>query len=306
MLLMVSVLIFAVLRLLPGDPVLTRFGSTPGVDPAQIEELRRSAGLDKPLVTQYYEWISGLVRGDLGESYFNQFSVGTLIAQRLPSTVELMVLVVILSVAIALPLGVISALRPHGVVDRALATVSAAGMAMPPFLVGVLFIVIFAVELRWLPARGSVPLAEDPVAHFQHLLLPSLTLAVAAAPLLLRFLRSSMVEVLSSTYIRTAEGKGASRWRVVVHHALRNALIPSLTMLGLIVGYTLGGVVIIEYVFGLKGLGSLAVEAVFNRDYAVLQSVTLLISAMFILTSLVVDLLYGVLDPRLRVGRPRV
>lgn len=305
MLVTVSILIFVVLRLLPGDPIITRLGATPGVDPKTIQALRKSAGLDSPLVLQYLRWVGGVVHGDFGQSYFNQYSVGRLIAESLPSTLELTALSMLMSIILAVPLGILAALRPRGFLDRMISTGAAAGLALPQFLVGIMLILVFAVRLHWLPARGAVSFSSSPVQHFQHLILPSLTLAIAATPLLLRFLRSSMVEVLGATYIRTAEGKGASRLRVVIGHAFRNAMIPSLTVLGLIVGYTLGGVVIIEYIFGLPGLGSLAVQSVFNRDYAVLQSVTLLISAMFILTSLVVDLLYGILDPRLRVARAR-
>jgi len=303
MLVAVSILIFVVLRLLPGDPIITRLGATPGVDPETIRQLRKTAGLDDPLAVQYFRWVGGVLHGDFGQSYFNQYSVGTLIAQSLPATLQLTAVSMVLSIILAVPLGIVAALRPRRLLDRLISTGAAAGLALPQFLVGIILILIFAVRLRWLPARGAVPFSTSPAEHFEHLLLPSLTLAIAATPLLLRFLRSSMVDVLGATYIRTAEGKGASRLRVVLGHALRNAMIPTLTMLGLIVGYTLGGVVIIEYIFGLPGLGSLAVRSVFNRDYAVLQSVTLLISAMFILTSLAVDLLYGVLDPRLRVAR---
>jgi peptide/nickel transport system permease protein len=300
MLIATSLIIFIVLRLLPGDPVITRLGSTPGVDAAMIERLRQEAGLDAPMIQQYLTWIGGLVRGDFGQSYFNQFSVTELIGQRLPATLELTFLGILLAVIIALPLGVLASLRPLGVVDRIVTAFSTVGMALPQFLIGIALIIVFAVQTKLLPARGYTPFDEDPGENLVRMVLPALTLAIAASPLLIRYLRASMIEVLDSSYIRTATGKGQSRWGVVIGHGLRNALIPSLTMLGLIVGYTLGGVVIVEYVFGIPGLGSLAIDAVFKRDYAVLQSVVLLISAMFIITTLIVDLLYGVLDPRLR------
>ena len=300
MLVATSLIIFIVLRLLPGDPVITRLGSTPGVDAAMIERLRQEAGLDAPMIQQYLTWIGGLVRGDFGQSYFNQFSVTELIGQRLPATLELTFLGILLAVIIALPLGVLASLRPLGVVDRIVTAFSTVGMALPQFLIGIALIIVFAVQTKLLPARGYTPFDEDPGENLVRMVLPALTLAIAASPLLIRYLRASMIEVLDSSYIRTATGKGQSRWGVVIGHGLRNALIPSLTMLGLIVGYTLGGVVIVEYVFGIPGLGSLAIDAVFKRDYAVLQSVVLLISAMFIITTLIVDLLYGVLDPRLR------
>lgn len=305
MLVATSLLVFIVLRLLPGDPVITRLGSTPGVDAETIARLREEAGLDAPIVVQYLRWIGGIFVGDFGQSYFNQFSVTELIAQRLPATLELTFIGIALAVVIATPAAVIAAVRPLGVVDRILTAISTAGMALPQFLIGIVLIVVLAVQLKVLPARGYTPFTEDPGENLVRMVLPGLTLAFAAAPLLMRFLRSATIEVLNQPYIRTARGKGQSSAGVVVGHGLRNALIPGLTMLGLIVGYTLGGVVIVEYVFGIPGLGSLAIDAVFKRDYAVLQSVVLLISAMFILTTLAVDLLYGVLDPRLRTRRRR-
>lgn len=305
MLIATSLLVFIVLRLLPGDPIITRLGSTPGVDAETIARLRQEAGLDAPIWEQYLNWFGGILRGDFGQSFFNQFSVNELIAMRLPATLEVTVISIILAILIAIPAAVTSALRPLGRIDRVVTAVSTAGMAFPQFLIGILLIVVFAVNLKWLPARGYIPFEQDPAGNLIRMILPAFTLALASAPLFIRFLRASMIEVLSSSFIRTATGKGLSRWAVVIGHGLRNALIPSLTMLGLVVGYTLGGVVIIEYVFGIPGLGSLAIDAVFKRDYAVLQSVVLLISAMFILTTLVVDLLYGVLDPRLRIGARR-
>ncbi|WP_424937069.1 MULTISPECIES: ABC transporter permease [Bacteria] len=302
MLIATSLLVFVVLRLLPGDPVITRLGSTPGVDAATLQRLREEAGLDAPIIEQYLRWVGGIATGDFGQSYFNQFSVTELIAQRFPATLELTLIGILVAVLIALPAAVLASLRPLGVLDRVLTAISTAGMALPQFLIGILLIVVFAVQLKVLPARGYTPIGENLGQNLVRMILPALTLAFAAAPLLMRFLRASMVEVLDAPYIRTAKGKGQSAAGVVLGHALRNALIPGLTMLGLIVGYTLGGVVIVEYVFGIPGLGSLAIDAVFKRDYAVLQSVVLLISAMFILTTLVVDLLYGVLDPRLRTS----
>ncbi|MBB4660933.1 peptide/nickel transport system permease protein [Conexibacter arvalis] len=302
MLVAASVLVFAVLRLLPGDPVITRLGATAGANPELLDRLRRDAGLEDSILSQYFSWIGGALTGDFGQSYFSQFSVTELISRRIGPTLELTFIAILFSLLIAVPAAVKCSLNPGGAFDRFATGLSTAGMALPQFLLGVLLIMVFAVQLRVLPARGYVPFADDPVGNLERMVMPALTLAFAASPLVLRFLRASMIEALASSYVRTAEGKGVPRRRVVIGHALRNALIPGLTMLGMIVGYTLGGAVIIEYVFGIPGLGSLAVESVFKRDYAVLQSVVLLISALFIFTTLVVDLLYGVLDPRLRVG----
>ena len=302
MLVAASVLVFVILRLLPGDPIITRLGATAGANPEAIDQLRREAGLEDPILRQYFDWVGGVLTGDFGQSYFSQFSVTELISRRIGATLELTGVAIFFSLLIAVPAAVFCSLRRGSWFDRLVTTGSTIGMALPQFLLGILLILVFAVELRWLPARGYVPFVDDPAENVKRMILPALTLAIAAAPLLLRYLRASMIEVLDSSYIRTAEGKGVPHRRVVVSHALRNALIPGLTMLGMIVGYTLGGVVIVEYVFGIPGLGSLAVESVFKRDYAVLQSVVLLISALFIFTTLVVDVLYGVLDPRLRGG----
>jgi peptide/nickel transport system permease protein len=302
-LLAVSIGVFVALRVLPGDPITSRLGNSPGIGHAAIDQMRRQFGLDRPLVSQYLTWIGGVVRGDFGKSYSSQTSVGSLIASALPPTVELTITSIILSVAIALPVGILSGSRPNSTFDRVATALSTAGMAFPPFLLGIVLILLFSVGLAWVPARGFVPLTTSVSQNLVGMILPSVTLALVAAPLMVRFLRASMIEVLNSTFVRTAQGKGLGRRQVVMGHALQNALIPGLTMLGLIVGYTLGGVVVIEYVFGFSGLGSLAVRAVSTRDYPILEAVTLLISAMFILTTLVVDLSYGWLDPRLRVGR---
>ncbi len=303
MLVAASALVFAILRLLPGDPIITRLGATAGANPEAIDQLRREAGLDDPIVTQYLRWLGDIFTGDFGQSYFSQFSVTELIDRRIGPTLELTAVSIVFSLLIAVPLAVFCSLRRGSWLDRAVTTGSTVGLALPQFVLGILLILVFAVELQWLPARGYVPFNEDPGENVRRMILPALTLAIAAAPLILRYLRASMIEVLDSSYIRTAEGKGVPHRRVVIAHALRNALLPGLTMLGMVIGYTLGGVVIVEYVFGIPGLGSLAVESVFKRDYAVLQSVVLLICALFILTTLVVDILSEFLDPRLRTGR---
>jgi len=305
MLIATSLLIFVALRLLPGDPIITRLGATPGIDLDTIQRLREEAGLEAPVLEQYFRWVSGIATGDFGQSFFNQFSVTELIVMRLPATLQLTFTGIVIATLIAVPAGVWASLKPLGVVDRIITALSTASIAVPQFIVGIVLILIFAVQLQWLPARGYVPITESLSENLIRMILPALTLGIASAPLLLRYLRATMIEVLAAPYIRTAVGKGQSSTGVLLKHALRNALIPTLTMLGLIVGYSLGGVVIIEYVFGIPGVGSLAIEAVFKRDYAVLQSVVLLVAALFLLVSLIVDLLYGVLDPRLRVGQKR-
>ncbi|TCO55866.1 ABC transporter permease [Actinocrispum wychmicini] len=295
-----SILIFAVLRALPGDPVLARLGTLQGVDQSTIDRLRASAGLDRPVAVQYLNWVGGMLHGDLGASYLTNRPVSTLIAERLGPTLELTILAVLLSVLIALPAAIAAANRPGGWADRVISVLASAGMAFPPFVAGILLILVFSVSLRWLPSIGYVPLLRDPGRNLAGMIMPAIALSLAAAPLLLRYLRTEMITALSSQYVRTAEGKGAPKRVVVLRHALRNAALPSLAMLGLIVGYTLGGSVIVEYVFGFSGLGSLSVESAFRRDYAVLQSVVMVVSGLFIVVTLAVDLVTWWLDPRTR------
>lgn len=298
-----SVLIFVVLRVIPGDPVITRLGATTGNDPHTVVLLRHELGLDKSIPQQYFDWISRAVRGDLGKSYFSQYPVSTLIGQRLMPTIELTFVSLLFALMIALPAGLVTGMRPNSIWDRLLAACVTAGMAFPPFLLALVLISIFSVRLGLLPTRGYVPLTRDPIGNLRTVMLPALTLGIIAAAPILRFLRASLLEMLSASFTRTAEGKGLNRRQVVMKHALPNALIPTVTILGLIAGYTLGGVVIVEYVFGWQGLGALAIEAVFNRDYGVLQGVVLLVAALFMGINLAVDLLYGVIDPRLRVAQ---
>lgn len=302
MLIATSVLVFVVLRLLPGDPILTRLGESATVSPEVVAELRRELGLDQPIVLQYWSWLSGAVRGDFGRSYFSQYPVSDLIQQRIESTVELALIALVLTIVLAAPVSIASVRRPGGVVDRIVQVCCSVAMSTPQFLLGLVLILIFGIWLDLLPSRGSVPLAEDVGSNLVRMIMPATTLALVSAPALVRFLRASLLEALASPYVRTAEGKGVDRRGIVIKHALQNAVIPALTVVGMMTGGLLGGAVVVEYVFGFSGLGSLVIEAVGKRDYAIVQAVTLLISAMFILVSLAVDLLYGVVDPRLRVG----
>jgi len=297
-----SALVFFVLRLLPGDPVITSLGASPGVSKAMIARLRHESGLDRPIIAQYLSWLWAALHGNLGKSYFSQFPVTSLIRTRLPPTLELTFLGVLLSIVFAFPGALWAARHPRGVVDSGFDAFWTVSLSLPAFIVGIFLTYFLAVRAGALPARGYVPLVDDPVDNLRHFVLPALTLALAGAPLLYRFLRASLLEQMNEAYVRTARGKGLTERPVVLRHALRNSLGPSLTMLGLIVGYTLGGAVIIEYVFGIPGLGSLAIESVMDRDYNILQSVVILVSAAFIVTSLIVDILYAALDPRHRLA----
>ncbi|WP_343075627.1 ABC transporter permease [Conexibacter arvalis] len=297
-----SLLTFALLRVVPGDPTITKLGGARNIDPAALAELRHELGLDRSVVAQYLSWVGGLLQGDLGQSYFSQYAVTTLIGQRVVPTLELAGLAFVVGLVLAVPAALVSATRPRSIAARLVNAATAALMAAPPFLVGIAFVVVLSVQAGLLPARGYVPFVEDPLENLRLVAMPALTLGLAVAAPLVVLLRASLGETLRAPFIRTATGKGLQRRRVVLGHALPNALIPSLTYLGVTVGYLLGGVVVVEYVFGWPGLGSLVVDAVLKRDYAVLQSVVLLAVAIFVFVTFVTDLLYGVLDPRLRVG----
>ena len=295
-----SVVLFTLMRIIPGDPVITRLGSNAGTTMATVKELRRELGLNQPIWMQYLHWIGGVVHFDLGKSYFSQTTVSTLIGQRFWPTFELTVATLVLDVLVTVPVAILCAARPNGIFDRLTSLVSSFQIAFPPFVAGILLLLVFSVKLHWLPNNGFVPWSVSPLRNLRSIILPSLTLAITSAVFVLRYLRSQLIEELKAPYIRTAFGKGVGKWRVIYYHALRNALIPALTQLGLIVGYTLGGVVIVEYVFGISGIGSLTVQSAITRDYGVLQSVVLLIACVFVTTSLVVDLVSTLLDPRIR------
>ena len=271
-----------------------------GVTAADIAKIEHQLGFDHPLVIQYWNWIVGVLHGNFGQSYFSQFSVTTLIAQRIPPTLELTIGSILICLVVSIPIAILSAVRPGRVFDRVSGMFSSFALALPTFVTGIMLLLIFSVHNKVLPAGGYASISKGLWPNIRLMILPACTLAIAQIPPVFRFLRGQLVEELSASYVRTAQGKGAPRTRVVVRHALRNALIPGLTMLGLVTGYALGGVVIVEYVFGMGGLGSLAVTAASDQDYAVLQGVVLLISTAFILVSLVVDLACQVLDPRLR------
>jgi peptide/nickel transport system permease protein len=297
-----SMLIFFVLRVIPGDPTITALGGAiPDVDPRALLAVRHELGLDRSLFYQYWHWISGVVRGDFGKSYYSQFSVTALISARVAPTLQLAGVSFVLGLLIAVPAATVSAIWRNRWFDSALSAFTAGGMATPSFVSGIVLIIIFGVKLKWLPTQGYVSMQNHPVESLKVVLLPAITLAIHVAAPILRILRTSLDDVASAPYIRTAEAKGLLRRNVVLRHLLPNATIPALTMVGVIIASLLGGTVIVEYVFARPGLGTLMVDAVFKRDYEILQALVLLAAAAFIVSSFVIDLLYGVVDPRLRV-----
>lgn len=301
LLLIVSALVFVVLRVIPGDPTTT--SARPGFTEEDREIALRQLGLDRPLVEQYAVWILGVASGDFGQSYFSGFSTTRLIMERVPVTVELTLATLLIAIPIA-GLAALAAARRRGAASAA-SGVSSIGLAMPPYWLGILLLVVFSVNLGWLPARGYAAVSDDPVANLKSMILPTITLAFVVGSPIYRFLRAALADESSADYIRTAFGKGLSEKEVLRRHALPNASLPTLNFVGLLIGSLLGGVVAVEYVFGLPGLGALAIDAVSKRDYSVLQGVVLLAVIVFLVVSLIVDMVSFAIDPRLRAGGTR-
>jgi peptide/nickel transport system permease protein len=297
-LLLVTAGVFALIHLTPGDPIDAMMAES--VDDSVKRELRRELGLDRPLYVQYASWMGRLLQGDLGRSIRNQEPVIENVGRRIRPSLQLAGLAMAISLLVATPVGILSAARRNSPIDRVGTSFALFGICMPNFLFALLLIFVFGVTLRWLPISGYVDPLEEPWDGLRSLALPAITLGLALAAVITRTLRSSMLEALSEDYIRTARAKGLTDGAVVRRHALRNALIPVVTVLGLQLGTLIGGAVITEYVFALPGVGRLVVDAVFARDYPLVQGVVLLIAVGFILSNLAVDLLYGWIDPRIR------
>lgn len=295
-----TVIAFGVTMLLPGDPALAILGVQGAGDQEAYQALRNELGLNRPLPLQYLTWLGNVVTGDFGESAFNHQPVLDALGQRLPVTLELGLLSMALSIVISVPLGMLAAVRANSLTDLMVSIVSFAGLAMPSFWLAILAIYLFTDRLGWLPASGYVPFTQDPVANLQHILLPVVILGAEATAGLVRQVRAAMLEVLGQDYVRTGRAKGLHEVRVIGEHAFRNALIPVVTLIGLRVARLLGGTVVIENVFALPGIGRLAVDSIFNRDFPVLQAIVLMMAVAVLLFNLLVDLLYGILDPRVR------
>jgi peptide/nickel transport system permease protein len=293
-----AVLTFFLIRLVPGDVVDIALGQFN--DPAVAAVLRRSWGLDQPIHLQFLEWIRGILRGDLGLSFRTGRPVTAEILQRLPATLELTSAALILSLVVAIPAGVLSATHRNSSLDFAVRLVSLGGISMPHFWLGILLILLFAVELRVLPSLGYAPLSDGVVRSLRFLIMPAVTLGYSMAAALMRMTRSAMLEVLGKDYVRTARAKGLKEARVIYIHALRNALFPVVTVIGINVGRMLGGAVVVEEVFSWPGLGSMMVTAIFQRDYPIVQGIVIVLALLFVCVNLAVDVLYSYLDPRLR------
>jgi len=297
-LVLVTAGVFTLIHLTPGDPIDVMMAES--VDPTVKANLRRELGLDRPIYVQYAVWMGRLLHGDLGRSIRNQEPVIENVGRRIRPSLQLAALAMAISLLIATPVGILSAARRNGPIDRVGTSFALFGICVPNFLLALLLIFLFGVKLRWLPISGYTDPLEDPTQGLRSLVLPAVTLGLALAAVVTRTLRSSMLEALSDDYVRTARAKGLSEARVIRGHVLKNALIPVVTVLGLQLGTLIGGAVITEYVFALPGVGRLVVDAVFARDYPLVQGVVLLIALGFILSNLAVDLLYGWIDPRIR------
>ena len=298
----VTTIIFLVLHLIPGDPAMLLL-SGGGVDPSPeaVAALREKLGLERPLLTQYTEYLANVLQGDLGRSFQDGHPVAEEIATRLPRTLELILASALLSVLLGLPLGTVAALRAGGVTDRTLSALAGLALSVPVFVIGTLMVLVFAQELRWVPAGGFARWSDSPSRHLMHLLMPALTIAAGLSAVLYRMMRTTMLETLQREWVRTALAKGLPGRVVLLRHVVRNALGPVLTVLGLHMGTLLGGTVLVEYVFNWPGLSGFLVTAVEARDYPEVQGIVLVISFLFIMLNLVVDLLYSVLDPRIRL-----
>ncbi len=296
--LVVAVFIFLLLRLTPGDPAAMIAGDY--ATEAQIAEIRENLGLDQSLLSQFGIWTGNILQGDLGESYFFKKTVTELIASRIEPTLSLSVLTILLTVAIAVPMGVISAYKQGSWLDRIVMGFSVIGFSIPVFVIAFGLIYVFSLQLGWLPVQGYKRLGDGVLPWLRHLILPSLALTVIFVAFIARMTRTSVLEVLGEDYIRTARAKGQTETKVLIRHALRNAAVPIVTVIGFAFAILIGGVVVTESVFSIPGLGLLTVEAVLNRDFPTIQAVVLLFSFLYVLINLLIDLSYTILDPRIR------
>lgn len=299
----VSVLTFLFLRLIPGDAIAVRLGTSTVLDAGQLAELRAYFGLDQPLHLQYLTWLGSLLRGDAGYSIRTGQPVLAEIAARLPVTIELALAAALVALVVGVPLGVLSALRPNTVLDLGARGFGLLGLSLPNFWLGTLFVLLFARYLRWMPNTGGyVGFTQDPGANLRFLIFPAVTLGVAMAAVVMRTARSAMLDALGADYIRTAHAKGLSAAAVVNRHALRNGLVVVVTVLGIQVGYLLSGAVVVEEIFSVPGVGRMLLNAIHQRDYALVQGAVLVVALLFVTVNTVVDVAYGYLDPRIRYG----
>ncbi len=297
----VSLVTFIIIRSIPGDPVQVMLGADRRTTPEQIEAIRASYGLDQSLPVQYLKWLGHVLTGDLGDSLRTKRPLTQELRLRLPVTVELTLMAGIIAAIPAMIFGVLAALRRNSGIDYAATLMTLIGVSVPNFFLATILVLVFSFWLKWLPPVGFKPFTDDPVQNLKTMIMPAVALGLPLAAILMRFVRSSVLEVLGQDYVRTARAKGLRDRLVVMRHVLRNALVPVITVVGIQTGYLLGGTVIVEQIFSIPGIGRLALDAVLQRDYPVVQGTTLFIAAGFVFMNLVTDVVYGLVDPRIRV-----
>ncbi len=300
-LLLVTFLTFLLLNLLPGGPETAALGI--GADEQAQAEFREEQNLDDPLIVRYVDWLGGLLSGDLGDSLIANVPVTDLLSQRLPVTLQLMVYATFLALIISVPLGILTAYKADSMFDKSANTIAFGLLSLPNFIVGVLLVFLFSIRLGWLPATGSTPFGEDPVEHFRRMILPTIALAVGQIAVYMRLLRTDMISTLQEDFIGVARAKGMPTRRILLRHALRPSSFSLLTVVAINVGQLIGGTIVIERIFAIPGLGSLIVESIFRRDYLVVQGCIVIVAVGFVLVNFIVDVLYAVLDPRIRHAR---
>ena len=297
----VATLVFFMLRIVPGDPIAAMLADAGGQE--QVAALRAKLGLDQPLVVQYFKWLGNVLQGDFGSSiYGSRQPVGTILLEALPRTMSLAFMGFIIALVIGIPAGIISAMRRNTPTDTAVSLFAFLGLSMPDFWLAILLIIVFAANLQWLPAIGYVPMSESVWLWFKHLILPSIAVGTAFSAIIARMIRSSLLETLRADYMRTAASKGLSPRALMLDHAFPNAMIPVITVIGIAFALLISGAVVVENVFAIKGLGRVLIEGILNRDYPVVQGAVLVVSAFFVFSNMLVDLLYGVIDPRIRLS----
>ncbi|TGE38577.1 ABC transporter permease [Desulfosporosinus fructosivorans] len=299
--LLVTIMVFSLMHLIPGDPATVILGQE--ATPEAVVAMRAQLGLDKPIIIQYLTWLGGVLHGDLGRSLVDHTPVSKLILQRLPATLELTLGTFLIALLIAIPAGILSAARRGTWIDYLSSGFALGGMSVPHFWLGMMFIVLFAVKLGWLPASGYVPFTQNPAENMAAMIMPMVATGLREAAVLMRMVRSSLLEVLDADYVRTAYSKGLKEKTVILDHALKNALVPVLTSSGLMIAGLLGGLVITESIFSIPGYGKLIVDSIFTRDFVTVQGAILVSALMVVLINLIVDLLYTVIDPRIKIGK---
>ena len=298
---LVSIIIFIAIRLAPGDPVLNQLGPYGERTPEREQAIRVQLGLDKPQVVQYFIWLSGVLRGDFGLSLRNGRPVLEVILEKVPASVELILVCILFALLLAVPLGILAAVKRNTIIDRIISFFSTSMLAIPAFIIGIVLILIFSIRLRLLPSNGYVPFLENPLENLRLIIMPGLALGLFEVANFIRFVRSDTIEILESNYIRAARAKGVPARKVYFKHAFKNILVTLITVVGLEIGTLLGGTILVEQIFGWSGIGWLILNSINNRDYGVVQAATLMVAAAFVIINTLVDILYAAVDPRIKL-----